>query len=828
MLLTAQQQKVVDSTSQRIVVLSCAGSGKTTVITLRIASLWKKGVKPQEILALTFSNKAAQEMKKRICKENPTLGAKVNVKTFHAFGLEIVKRFDAALGFSGPVSIAKSSEIKSIMSAILKRRHAYGIAGSDLEHYIKQCKSCEEFYHIEQYDTIFHEYQSEMKQHNLVDMEDMIWLPVQLLSSEKEVRDVISSQYKYIFVDEYQDTNEAQNRLLDLIMTQENNVCLVGDDDQAIYDWRGAKPEYIRKKAESGEYELIKLETNFRSQDGIIRIANDIIRKNHQRVPKEIKAARKLTFQPIFKRLFSQEAEAKYVAEKIKELIDKEKYNPSDIAVLFPTNEQAEPIKTELNRLGVECDQCELDENAQYGRFISVLQSITRLNSVIEIGNAINFPNNCFDNFQFMDAKAAYCDKFGQECNYSDLQWIDKLYLSDLDFENCDEFRERYSLITQLNQAKNWKPTQIVALYISFMQSKHYDTAFPEQYRFVLQVFDIAQNYEEAFGKINLEQFLQHLRLSIGMGDVAKSSNYNAVNVLTMHRAKGLEFKVVFIIGVQVGMLPNDYFIHTEEDLEAQRRLFYVAITRAKDLLFLTSFKDPFGGSTKFSLVTHGFMAEIPKVSFSDGQNFEQVLTGLPQREETERVRPICEIVEETITNTIEEISPEPQVQAAEFVPAESEPIKPIEDNASKQFKDIREEQLNDSRFSELVLALSREIEIPGKNFVVVVGAIDIKQNVFQGIMKSNGFSKQQFELFDYDGKGFKLSKYFNNPRCIGIILGPEAHRIEGVDSASLKGKILSTEGYSYMVDLIDQHITKSSLQKAIVKIKWNFERTIR
>ena len=132
------------------------------------------------------------------------------------------------------------------------------------------------------------------------------------------------------------------------------------------------------------------------------------------------------------------------------------------------------------------------------------------------------------------------------------------------------------------------------------------------------------------------------------------------------------------------------------------------------------------------------------------------------------------------------------------------------------------------SRFSELVLALSREIEIPGKNFVVVVGAIDIKQNVFQGIMKSNGFLKQQFELFDYDGKGFKLSKYFNNPRCIGIILGPEAHRIEGVDSASLKGKILSTEGYPYMVDLIDQHITKSSLQKAIVKIKWNFERTIR
>ena len=408
--LTEQQQSVIDSTSRRIVVLSCAGSGKTTVIALRIASLWKKGAKPEEFLALTFSNKAAQEMKKRIYKEDPNLGAKVCVKTFHAFGLEIVKRFNTALGFSGPVTIAKSSEKKSTIDSILKKHHIDGVAGSELEQYIKQCKSFEEVHHIDQFDLIFNEYSAEIKKHNLVDMEDMLWLPVCLLSSEGEARDVISSQYKYVFVDEYQDTNEAQNRLLDLIVTPETNVCLVGDDDQAIYEWRGAKPEYIRKKAASKEYQLIKLEENFRSQDGIISLANDVIKKNHQRIPKEIKAARPLSFHPIFKRLYSQEAEAKYVAEKIKGLIDKGKYNPTDIAVLFRTNDQAEPIKNELNRLGIECGQCELDENTQYSRFISVLQSIVKLNSVIEIGNAINFPNNCFDNFAFLDAKAAYCD----------------------------------------------------------------------------------------------------------------------------------------------------------------------------------------------------------------------------------------------------------------------------------------------------------------------------------------------------------------------------------------------------------------------------------
>ena len=381
--LTEQQQSVIDSTSRRIVVLSCAGSGKTTVIALRIASLWKKGVKPEEFLALTFSNKAAQEMKKRICKEDPNLGAKVCVKTFHAFGLEIVKRFNTALGFSGPVTIAKNSEKKATIDSILKKHHIDGVAGNELEQYIKQCKSFEEVHHIDQYDLIFNEYSAEMKKHNLVDMEDMLWLPVCLLSSETEEREVITCQYKYVFVDEYQDTNEAQNRLLDLIVTPETNVCLVGDDDQAIYEWRGAKPEYIRKKAASKEYQLIKLEENFRSQDGIISLANDVIKKNHQRIPKEIKAARPLSFHPIFKRLYSQEAEAKYVAAKIKDLIDKGKYNPTDIAVLFRTNDQAEPIKDELNRLGIECGQCELDENAQYSRFISVLQSIVLLNSVM-------------------------------------------------------------------------------------------------------------------------------------------------------------------------------------------------------------------------------------------------------------------------------------------------------------------------------------------------------------------------------------------------------------------------------------------------------------
>lgn len=632
--LTTQQQKVVDSTDKRILVLSCAGSGKTTVITLRIARLWKNGVKPDEILALTFSNKAAQEMKSRICKENPNLGAKVNVRTFHSFGLDIIRKYNLAFGFTGSVKIAKTSDCKTILSDILKRSKKMELAGAKLEEYLKKRKSCEKFSYNNEMEQIFREYCDTLRQKNLVDMDDMIWMPVTFMTDHEKVRKIIAGQYKYIFVDEYQDTNEAQNQLLSLVVDNGTNTCFVGDDDQAIYEWRGARPRYIREKAKSKEYSVIKLETNFRSQQAVIDAANSIIRKNENRIDKVINAERPLLVKPVYARLGSQIQEAAYVANKIKQLIDSEKYNASDMAVLCRINDQIEPIKAALEQYGINTDLCEIDENAQYGHFISVLQSIVDLSSLNDLGNAINFPNNCFDSFIYMDAKAAYCDHYGQNLEFSDIEWLDRLYNSDIYFENCDSFRERYGMIQQLHNAEKWTPTQIIELYIEFMNKHKYSEEYAEQYHFLRQVYDISQNYEETFGKVTLSDFLYHLNLTLGLGDTARSTNLDAVNILTMHRAKGLEFKVAFIVGVQVGILPNDFFIKTIDDLEAERRLFYVALTRAKDLLFLTSYRDPLGGSIKSPVITHGFMAEIPQIAFATETEYLQGLASLPKLEE--------------------------------------------------------------------------------------------------------------------------------------------------------------------------------------------------
>ena len=215
-------------------------------------------------------------------------------------------------------------------------------------------------------------------------------------------------------------------------------------------------------------------------------------------------------------------------------------------------------------------------------------------------------------------------------------------------------------------------------------------------------------------------------------------------------------------------------------------------------------------------------MAELPQISFSDDSDFARILHTLPSKTHEQLAPTIDEVVNDVISYTTERASTDTSEDHRAIVADE------IEEDTSQHnsLKDVREVDIDDSRFTELILALSKEVEVPQNSFVVVIGARDIKTDIVHGIMKANSFAKHQYQLFDYDGVGFKLSKYFNNPRCIGIILGPEAHKMEGVRASSLKSELTSTPGYPYTVSLIHEHITKSSLQKALIKIKWNYERT--
>lgn len=793
---TSQQLEAINCTSKRILVLACAGSGKTSVIIGRIDKLKNEGVNPEQILALTFSNKAAKEMKDRIRKLDFSYGSKINVKTFHSFGLEIINSYFNTLGFTKRVSIALRDEASKIIKDIFKKRNESQIEGTDIFSYIHKTKSLEDYLSTPYLEEIAKEYAAELKSRDMVDMDDMIYLPVCLLREYPNIQRSIFEKYKYVFVDEYQDTNSAQNTLMDCIINNETNLFLVGDDDQSIYEWRGARPQYILEKSLDTSFTCLKLEKNFRSQGLIIDIANRVIGLNNKRVVKSIQKDRPDSFKPIFKRNYGEEDEAKWVAEQIANLIKSNRFNPSDIAVIYRNNKQLDSLKRSFEINNINYESLDIDESSKYSRFIRVLKSISNLNSVVDLSEALNYPNRCFDNFSFEEAKNAYCDLYGQDLSFEPLEWINKIYLSDVSFDGDYQFRKRYSLITKLHEAKTWSSTETIAFIINFLKSEGYDKTEQEQYSYAVQAFDIAKNYEEAFGKTPLSKFVDHLIMSYENNDAELGINVDAVNVLTMHRSKGLEFKVVFIIGIQVGVFPNDFFIEDEYQLECERRLFYVALTRAKEMLYLSSNRDPLGGSSKNPVITHGFIAEIPQVYFGETPTITLLRDRLPSKETVETTKATDSDATKIITTL-----------ASTTIDAKEELGEDSEENTCIK---------NDA----LVL---NNIVIPQDKFIVIVGALDLKVNVAQAILKSNSFLKDQFEIFDYSGKGFKLNKYFCNSRCIGIILGPQAHKIEGIDTKSLKSKLIAEEGYPFTVDLINKHITKSSLQEAIAKIKWNY-----
>lgn len=801
---TQQQLAAIQSNEKRILVLACAGSGKTSVIIGRIERLIDNGVDPQQILALTFSNKAAKEMKNRLRRKSVESGIVINVKTFHAFGLEIINSYYNTLGFTKKVEICLKDESSKIIKDIYKKRNEKIVDGNDVYEYIHKVKTSNSYVPQPSLDIIFEEYEAQLKQNNKVDMDDMLYLPIKLLNEFDNIKTAIQEKYKYIFVDEYQDTSYIQNILLDNLVGDQTNLFMVGDDDQAIYEWRGARPDYILEKANNKKYKCIKLEKNFRSQGAIIALANRIINVNKKRVSKAINQQRQEGNKPIFRRLKSEYEEANWVADQIDNLIKTNRFNASDIAIIYRNNKQVEPIKKALYDKRINYESLDIDDTSKYTRFIRFLKSVNDLSSITDLSDALNFPTRCFDNFIYQEAKSKYCDVYGQDCNYDPLTWIDKIYLSNISFENDKELRERYALITQLHESRNLSCTEIIAFIISYLERNNYNTSAFEQYECALQSFDIAKNYEEVYGTTSLNDFLEHLIMSYENNDVSAGENVEAVNILTMHRAKGLEFKVVFIIGVQVGIFPNDYFIQSEYQLECERRLFYVAITRAKELLFLSSYKDPLGGSFDNPIIRHGFIAEIPSTYFGNPLTKDDIVHKFPEKEGKENTK-ATDLDAKSIINSLEKAEIKEEI------------ISPIVTEKNQVNVEHLEQNLKES------ILLSKNIIIPSDKFIVIIGSLDVKINVAQALLKENMIARNQVEFYDYDGKGFKINKYFCNPKCIGIILGPQAHKMENIDARSLKGKLINEEGFPFSVDLISKHISKSSLQEAIVKIKWNY-----
>lgn len=619
--LTETQKQAVCCNAHRIAVIAGPGSGKTRVLTERICLLIRQGIKESAILALTFSSKAAREMRVRLAERIGEKAKLVNVQTFHSFGLRIVRNNAVLLGLDQNVEIATASEKSKIIKKVLEEK---GLPTKELSGYAKQIS----FYRNGQLDVepvvsqLSQAYVNEMRCNNLIDFDDMILLTAELFRKFPTVLEAYKSGLEHVLVDEVQDMNKIQAEIVNDLTGDDTSLFVVGDDDQCIYEWRGAEPSFLRDLALKPNTTVFRLEENFRSADGIVNFSGELIGHNTTRIPKRTRAMRKVIKKSVsaniekgsivVKRFSSAEAEANYIGSEISKLVTSGEFCFDDFAILLRGEKQFDVLESSFDKYQIPF-YVQNSDNSAYDDFVPVLKAIINPEQKQGLNRGIEYPMSIMDNFAYQEVK----EKFGIDNNLPVHEVFAILNANGQDFEDCEVFRQRYRLLMQLHADLNNKSAEeiigaLIAQYSSepFAQNKKVKTRLDHLHSLKELAVDFESSDCSNTAKSSLERFVDFLSLS-AQDESTKESHEIAVNVMTCHKSKGLEFPVVFIPGIQVGTFPNDYFIKNKADIEAERRLFYVSMTRAINKLYLTCYEDPFVGK---GLVKKGFLAEIPGI----------------------------------------------------------------------------------------------------------------------------------------------------------------------------------------------------------------------
>lgn len=622
--LTPQQEKAVKSTSNQVVVVAGPGSGKTRVITERICYLANVvGVPSSEILALSFTAKAANEMKKRISGRIHLDFHGVNIRTFHSLGLQILREYCDLLGYPEDFGIISNTEKNRYLRDILgklgieKREiSAYSSAISAEKNSLQNKKSS-----VPQIDEVFSLYEEKLRDSYLVDLDDMLYKSLKLLSMP-EVRHYYSSRYSHVLVDEFQDVNWPQIQMLKAIVGPNTNKFLVGDDDQCIYEWRGSKPKYMAMYASRpDQVELIKLEGNYRSESRIVALSSGFIQHNTNRIEKKMTPQRKSQFSSWsekvsaqFFQFSSEQSQADFYAAEIKKLTNQLNYNYGDFAILVRSSKQGECIKEALSDSNIPFIE-QVTGDTGYDSIIHLLHTIINVSKKGGIAKAINFPTRIIDNILFAELKENY-DITGMPTQEA----FGYLFGCNASFEDSDLFRSRYQFLMDLHSRYETMnvSTIIEELIASFSTERCSETNVARNnISYLYRLLEVSKEFELAHNNDSLsndlEEFLDYLEMSL-QDEHSAERFISSVNIMTCHKAKGLEFPVVFIPGVQPGVFPNDYFIKSNEQLEEERRLFYVTMTRAMDRLYVTCYNNPLVNQNSGSIITKGFIAEIPNI----------------------------------------------------------------------------------------------------------------------------------------------------------------------------------------------------------------------
>ena len=636
--LSDSQKRAVECEDKYIAVVAGPGSGKTRVLTERIRYLVaEKGVPEKKILALSFSSKAAHEVRKRLKDQMGIRASRIEVKTFHSFGLQMIRQHADLLGLTSDVEILNDTEryrvIRKLMSD-MQRRNYNSPSLSEIKQTAQSISKCKSGLNNgnDQIKYLTDAYNKELRRGNYIDFDDMVVLTRYLLMKFPDLRAAYKDRYQHVLVDEVQDVNAYQIDVIRGLIGKSTTFFIVGDDDQCIYEWRGAVPSFLKNVAGNPEFTVIRLEENYRSETSIVKASASFIGRNINRITKHITARKKnqeqITSSTHAYWLGDEKEEAAFIAKKIKALVQEESYSYGDITILVRGHKQFPEIRAALLSSSIPCF-CQ-EDMSHYDSFIPVLRAVANIEKRGTINRAVNFPNRIMDNFLYMDLK----EKYHLSDDLSVFEVFDYLKDCEDEFRDCELFRARYQLIRELSSKVRYlSVSEIVKRlvdYYSSESSRAKDDALNDAY----SILNLAAEFDKAYGASSsdeirpLDEFLDYIML-VQEDESDKSNQDETVNLMTCHRSKGLEFPVVFIAGVQCGSFPDDQYMNSEEDVEAERRLLYVSMTRAIDRLYITCNKDPYAGKQVYdrngNLIVsfRGFLSDIPDLVLQKKQQIQ-------------------------------------------------------------------------------------------------------------------------------------------------------------------------------------------------------------
>lgn len=652
--LNKEQQEAVKHMEGPLLILAGAGSGKTTMMTHRIAYMLEKGVSPYNILAVTFTNKAAGEMKDRI--ESLTGGTRgMWVMTFHAMCVRILRNHGDVLGFKNGFSIYDESDKKALLKRIVKDlkidEKIYPV--SYLGSVISSCKEAEEDpddyiennsmnFKAETVAKVYARYMEDLQQNNAMDFDDLLWNVVKLFEVSSEVLSYYQERFKYIMVDEYQDTNYLQYKLIHALAEKSHNLCVVGDDDQCIYQWRGADIRNILDfEKDFPETKVVKLEQNYRSDANILDLANSVIANNRNRKAKELWTDRNEGNKITYRRLEDEQREAWYVGGEIQRLHDEEGIPFNDMAILYRKNAQSRPFEEKFSFRGIPYrvlggtrfyDRKEIKDVMSYMHLVENPSDDVAMARIINepkrglgpksLGGIVSYAKayklSIFEALKEQEvlgslsrkSRAAVedlvtmLDELGAEQDNMELSDIyDNLirrsgYLTALEAENTVEADARIENILELRSVI----AEFEEKAAGSVLTDEEDEFREERDRLREDGFDVKE-------PTLLQSFLERIALLSDIDN--RDESEDAVVMMTLHSSKGLEFPVVFMPGMENGLFPGSTSMDDPSKMEEERRLCYVGITRAMRKLYLTGAQTRMlYGRTDFTIESE-FMREM-------------------------------------------------------------------------------------------------------------------------------------------------------------------------------------------------------------------------